>query len=326
MTSQTISPLRAIRPSGIARLSHFGLSCLFSAATLLILLAMTSSAVATGSFVTIVARLAVLAGIQLVYTRLRPDPIISAVAGALLGLTWTGLVAGLIALTGLRLGAPLIDADLAHADAFLRVSTPAIVAWTAKYPWLGRGLDVVYVSSVPAVFVSAVLLAIRRSYPRMRELVLSFSACGAVCAAFAALCPAIGAFSYYGIAPDVAAGLPIRSGLFHLAIFNGYRSGALTAIDLRNLEGVVTFPSFHACMALMVAYALRSIRGVSAVAWLWSGAVLFSTIPIGGHYAVDVLAGTAVWSVFPLASLWHGRRQASVSGIPLNERLTAAAR
>jgi membrane-associated phospholipid phosphatase len=75
----------------------------------------------------------------------------------------------------------------------------------------------------------------------------------------------------------------------------------LTAVDSRHLQGVVTFPSFHAIMALLTAYALHDIRILSPFAWLWSGLVVLSTIPIGGHYAVDLLAGGVVWGILTMA-------------------------
>jgi membrane-associated phospholipid phosphatase len=132
----------------------------------------------------------------------------------------------------------------------------------------------------------------------MWELCFTFAGSAVVCAFLSALVPAIGAFAYYGVPPDVLARLPPGAGRFHLLIFEEYRSGALDTVDLRQLEGVVTFPSFHAAMALMTAHAVRDMRWLFRLLSVWSGVILISTIPIGGHYAVDLLAGAVVWAAF----------------------------
>jgi len=55
-------------------------------------------------------------------------------------------------------------------------------------------------------------------------------------------------------------------------------------------------------MALMTPYALRGLPGLSAPAWCWGAPVIVSTIPIGGHYAIDFLAGAAIWAAIVLAA------------------------
>lgn len=111
-----------------------------------------------------------------------------------------------------------------------------------------------------------------------------------------ALLPAVGAFAYLGVAPETLSRLPAGSGLYHLGAFQAYRSGSAGSIELWQLEGVVTYPSFHVCLALVQGYALRGIRIVAWPNYAWSAVVVLSTVPIGGHYVVDLVAGSALWS------------------------------
>jgi hypothetical protein len=58
--------------------------------------------------------------------------------------------------------------------------------------------------------------------------------------------------------------------------------------------GIVTFPSFHASMAVLLAAATRDYRRVFVVSALVNGLMLIATVPIGYHYLVDVFAGCAI--------------------------------
>jgi len=274
--------------------------CFLSTIAVLVLLRATNTVLEIGPLLAAVGGVLVLAGLHLVYTRLRPDPCIGAVSGGLATVTWAGFMAGIAALAGLRTGAPLIDAQLAHADAALHLDTAALVAWLARHPPTGRILEIAYVSAVPVVFATVVLLALTRRAVLMWELCFTFAATATVSAFACAFVPAVGAFAHYGIPLEILAEMPNGAGRFHLPTFESYRSGVLDTVDVRHLEGVVTFPSFHAAMALMTAYAVRDVRGMAGPAWIWSGVVTISTIPIGGHYAVDLVAGAAVWVAFAL--------------------------
>ena len=102
------------------------------------------------------------------------------------------------------------------------------------------------------------------------------------------------------MSPGVLALLPAGAGRYYLPVFDAYRSGVLMTADIRHVDGVVSFPSFHAAMALMTAHALRGVPRLLGPALAWCGLVLASTIPIGGHYVADVLAGAVVWAGFAL--------------------------
>jgi membrane-associated phospholipid phosphatase len=56
----------------------------------------------------------------------------------------------------------------------------------------------------------------------------------------------------------------------------------------------VTFPSYHAVLAIITSFAVRGVRHVSWPVALLNVAVVVSTIPEGGHYLVDVVAGAAI--------------------------------
>jgi membrane-associated phospholipid phosphatase len=139
---------------------------------------------------------------------------------------------------------------------------------------------------------------------RMWALCLCFSGCTAVGCFCSIFGPAIGPSGYFGIAPGIQALLPSGAGQYYLPIFQAYRPGGLDTIDLHYFEGVVTFPSVHICMALMAVDALRGMRWVFVPMLIWNSLTIVSTLPIGGHYGVDLIAGGLVWAAFA----WWSRR------------------
>ena len=185
-------------------------------------------------------------------------------------------MAGIAALAGLRRGAPLVDGELASMDAWLGLGTQGVVAWTASHPVAGQVLQVAYLSTVPLLFLTALLLACsgRR--------VVMWGPC----------------LAFYRMSPSVLAGLPDGAGLFHMHTLEAFRSGSQATIQASDMEGVVVFPSLHAAMACMITYAFREMRRLRTVCWAWCALMFASTIPIGGHYVIDLVAGAAVWAAF----------------------------
>jgi membrane-associated phospholipid phosphatase len=74
----------------------------------------------------------------------------------------------------------------------------------------------------------------------------------------------------------------------------GLRDGSLRAIDLTHLAGIITFPSFHATMAILFTWAIWPVGRVRWLASAINSLMWLSAVPIGGHYGVDLLGGSLV--------------------------------
>ena len=275
-------------------------TCLLASFIAVLLFWATDTSVAAVPLVAFASGVVILAGLHVIYTRWRPDPIVGPICGGLVVVIWAALVAAMAALAALRTGAPLIDASLAQADAIFGLYTPTLVKWVASYSMITSVLAVAYVSTVPMVFATVILLGLKRREVPMWELCFVFAATAPLCAFLSAVAPAIAAFTYYGIPSEIVMMLPTGAGRFFLPALEAYHSRTVSVVDVRHLEGVVTFPSFHAIMALMTAYALRDLGALSGLAWMWSSIILISTIPIGGHYAIDIIGGAVVWAAITL--------------------------
>ena len=115
-----------------------------------------------------------------------------------------------------------------------------------------------------------------------------------------ALFPAIGTFEHLQFGRELGHALPSGSGINHLDAFSRLRSGDPVILDLLEAQGVVTFPSFPTMLALITTFAWRGVPKIFGAMVGWNALVIVFTIPIGGHYGIDLLGGTIAWGVLVL--------------------------
>ena len=87
------------------------------------------------------------------------------------------------------------------------------------------------------------------------------------------------------------------------------REGTLQRLAPRALKAIVTFPSFHAAMAVLLTYPYRKFTAAFPLVIFWNGLMLVSVPKHGSHYFVDVLAGAAVavLSIYLVREVQAGR-------------------
>jgi hypothetical protein len=208
---------------------------------------------------------------------------------------WSASMAGIISLVGLRSNASFIDAALAEWDRAAGIDLPAVIAWAADHPAWSHLLAVTYESSFPLLFGLALLLAIMRRFDQLWILTFVFAATIVVCASISVVWPAKGAFAFFGYPASLLEQLPTGAGIYHLQKFEYFRNGVSPLLSFANLQGVVTFPSFHCCLALMTIFATWNLKWIFPISLSWNALAIVSTLPIGGHYAIDLPCGAILW-------------------------------
>jgi hypothetical protein len=253
------------------------------------------------SLVLVFGTLAFLTTVYLVYARWRPAPILSNLAGAIAIIFCSIVMAAIISLVGLRYQFPLIDDVLANVDRSVGIDLPPIILWFADHSLISDFLSAAYLSSFIQLTGLTVFLAIAKRFDKLWQLVFIFAFTIVASTTISAFWPAIGAFAHFGYSADILGRLPRDAGIYHLEHFEYFRNAPFPEVSLGKLQGVVTFPSFHCCLALMTIFA------TTGTTWLFGGAlflntlVLLSTIPIGGHYAIDLPCGALLWLVAMMA-------------------------
>ncbi len=197
------------------------------------------------------------------------------------------------------LNRPLVDPWLAAGDAHMGVNVPALTAWTRTHPLIANVLRHAYVTLLPQFFLPIVILGpVLRNRRHMWEYAFHFHFCSLVTLAALALFPAECPFTYYGYECLVNMARFIRH-------FHGFRDGTLTVIRFDDIEGLISFPSFHVAGAVMVTWAFRRHRWFFIPLLGLNAALTAATVMLGIHYAIDTVA-TAV--MFAGSLIIHRRR------------------
>jgi membrane-associated phospholipid phosphatase len=230
---------------------------------------------------------------------------VSMFAATYLVLWGGGLAGGVLCMVAPMFNFPMIDPSLAAADHALGVTSADVIRWIIAVPFAPKLLYAMYFPSVILLFLTALFLSVLARAERLAELCSAYAFCLAVATVCSVLLPASGAFEYLGLEPLFGAKLPPGSGVYHLEVLHALRSTTHLAINPFALHGLVTFPSFHTGMALMTAAAWRDDRFLKWPMFIWNGLVIVSTVPVGGHYLVDLIAGALVWFiVFRFGTRW----------------------
>jgi hypothetical protein len=277
--------------------------CLSSVAIAIGMLVAFSIPVEAQSCLVALGMMAFLGGSYIVYGVWRPAPTLSHLCGALGVIACTGGMAGIVSLIGLRYGAPLIDGQLAGLDHALGVETPNVLRVVAAHPFWSRLLGIAYEGSFPLLGGTLIMLAVTRRFEQLWTLAFVFAATVLACTMVSVFVPARGAFAHFGYPAEIIDRLPAGAGTYHLTKFDYYRQHPNPFISFAQLQGVVTFPSFHCCLALMTIAACRGVRLLAQASLAWNVLVIVSTLPVGGHYAIDLPAGTALWLVATAAAV-----------------------
>lgn len=253
------------------------------------------------------ADIALLIGLRLIGV-LRRLPNLVVASDALLQMTLFTLAGILLSYALASRGGGLWDAELALWDAALGFDWSALRAaldtsWGAV--WL---LTTAYHSLIPQMVAVILLLSASGRHDELRILILAAVIAGFVTILLSGLFPAMGnlfdAEVYRHLPPSVAS--------LHAPVIDGLRDGTLRTIDLRQMMGIVTFPSYHAALALLFIGAFRLVPRARVGGTVWAGLTIVATPISGGHYGVDVLAGLAL----ACASLATARTVVTWGGTP----------
>lgn len=216
-----------------------------------------------------------------------------AAIGQLFALT---LVAGSASYLLIGIGMPFVDAAMARLDAMIGFDWPAYDRFIAS---LGPVPNVVlaglYASSVPQVMAVAALLGFTGRFERMAEFIGCLMLTAAAVVVLGALLPALGAHHTYGIDHGGKA--------FFVPEIVAAHAGRIGVLDVSTMTGLVTFPSFHTAISLLIIVATWGLRWIGPVALVANIALLASVPVYGSHHFADMLGGAAI----TVLALWLWR-------------------
>lgn len=178
--------------------------------------------------------------------------------------------------------ATLIDVPLAQWDRALGFDWLALHAWLQAHPHVRATLHLAYYSGLLQLVCVVLFLGFSARAARLDEFMQLFIIATLLVIVVSGPFPAAGAWKQYAI------GEPFD--LSSLSHFELLRSGRMHEIPLGQMQGLISIPSLHAAMAVLLVYAMRGTL-LFPVFVILNAAMLASTPIDGGHYFVDVIAG-----------------------------------
>jgi hypothetical protein len=202
---------------------------------------------------------------------------------------------------------PLRDAQFAAIDASLGFNWWAWSHFLAAHRFLRLPLKLAYATFLPQIIGSVFWFSHVERDDRNSELLWTAMIALLMTALIAGLLPALG--------PEAP--------LEWKQVILGIRDKTTLSFALTNMQGIVTLPSFHTVMAILLIYAhrppLRSFRFIVALNVL----MLLSTPAEGHHYLVDMIAAAGV-AALSIAIVRRFPRTRSHAFQPLLERVASA--
>lgn len=176
---------------------------------------------------------------------------------------------------------PLTDPYFAAADRRLGFDWGSYYQWLTGHPGYARAVRIPYDWIVPELWVVMAFLALNGRRERLVELVELLASMLVMTIVISYFFPAAGAAKYFW--PQYHADIS------HWTQFESLRSGALRTIDVSLMQGLVSMPSYHTVIGLLLCWSVRGTRA-SATLIILNSMMLLAAPVYGGHYAVDLAA------------------------------------
>jgi membrane-associated phospholipid phosphatase len=165
--------------------------------------------------------------------------------------------------------------------------------FVAERDWMISALDLAYTSLTPVTVFAFAGLFFLGNFEKAKLFLLAMTVTGMICTSIGMFFPAKAAV--YALLADqgLLQNFQTLPGWYHLDIMDTLRSGAPVTFDLGSLPGLTTFPSFHTGAGIVVAYCYFGTRLFWPVL-AYTVCMIASTPVFGGHYFVDLAAGTFI--------------------------------
>jgi PAP2 superfamily len=143
-----------------------------------------------------------------------------------------------------------------------------------------------YVSVSTQIILSFIYFSHREEAGKSNELWWTATIALVITTVISGILPAMGTYEYYGVV-DSEHGR-------HLHDLHGLRDGTLTSFSMEKIRGIISLPSYHTVLAILLTYVYRNQRRILYVALPLNLLMLISIPTQGGHYLADMFAGAAV--------------------------------
>lgn len=195
----------------------------------------------------------------------------------------SALAFGMLSYLAARMNLPYQDAAFTRVDASLGFYWNDWVRFVVARPLLHHLLAAAYRSFGMQIALIVPVLAVLRDRRRSLELYCVFAVVGVVTCLVSGVLPAVGAGPYLAGVPEP----------WSYDLITVHQPGAAT-FAIGQLNGIVSMPSFHAAVAVMLAWATRRTGVFGGAVTALNAVMVVSVLSEGKHYLTDAIAGVIV--------------------------------
>jgi membrane-associated phospholipid phosphatase len=211
-----------------------------------------------------------------------------------------GLTLACLSYLGAMADLPLRDRDMMWIDRHLGFDWLQIMQALDHRPLALAVLDGAYATFTSQLIGTVLVLVAAGRTRDLDRFFLTFVCASVIAEAASVLVPTLGPMSAVASHADFTH-LPTL-GRTTADIVLKLRDGALRTIDLQAIDGIISFPSLHAAVSVIVPFSLRWNRPLFWPIAVLDGVMLVSAVPSGNHYLIDVIGGVGVAAIAILCS------------------------
>lgn len=214
---------------------------------------------------------------------------------------------------------PLMDAQLAAFDRALGFDWLWFLTLTNSSAVVSSILVFAYYSAMPAMLLVLGWLTVAQKFDRLFEYYAVIILAAAATTAVMSFLPALGAYAYFNPPREMFSNYPLNAGMSHYQDLLGLRSGEPYTLFLDRAKPLVTFPSYHCALAIILMYSARGVRFLFVPILVLEAVMIAATMTVGGHYLIDLIAGAAVacGSILVVRRIAYERGNAAVGAVKL---------
>jgi membrane-associated phospholipid phosphatase len=201
---------------------------------------------------------------------------------------------GLLTYVAMRLNFPLADEALVRMDMALGFDWQAFISFIDARPILAAALGYSYQSFSFQLLFIPILLVMFGKPVRAYSMIAAFGLLCVVASAISVWYPALGTYVVYDVPADSLVNINAHFGFAFLSEFHAVRNAPDFVFSLSNMQGILTFPSVHASVAVLCAWAVWGIRSLRYPFLALNVLMAVSAVSHANHYLVDVIAGIGV--------------------------------
>lgn len=192
---------------------------------------------------------------------------------------------------------PLADDVLTSWDTAIGVDWLKFITFVDQAPMLAHSLGLAYQSFSYQLLLLPIILAITGQILRVYQMVIAYALICFVSSFISIWFPALGTYTIYEMDAGSLQNINAYYGYFFLEQFNAVRNDPNFVFRLQETAGILTFPSVHAGVAALCAWAAWSIKVARYPLLLLNVLMAVSAVSHANHYVIDVIAGVLVAAV-----------------------------